>query len=610
MLAAGWCPHQIQRVWGQYTAPTVYYLSALPRGSTFGGVHHETCNADHCESASVDPKTYKPRHSSDCGSGAHGSQFCRMIGTPQSEIASIIDQGGTPLISIERSSNGEMQLQAIKFKSGLRYVALSHVWSGGLGNVQSNSMQYCQLQRILDLLSSIRKDGADDLDRDKGPRKIEGMKRDTRAKLGLKPEPESPLLFWIDTLCVPVGSQYKNVYYKALYQMAKIYFEAQCVLVIDPELQQMTHRHLSDEQIFASVLCSSWNSRSWTFQEACMARIFYIQFVDGYCVIDQKWHELGGNNPSDTKADASKKEIEMTDLQVSRRHETRCFLLQEVSQWFGEMPLITKMRSHDPRILMSHAEDWMRFALAWNGLRNRSTTKTDDLYGIIAIMVDLRAREILELPRNERMKAIIRAQATLPLQLLYQAGPKLRDSQNRISWAPARIEGERMEMRSGHFQLSGLGIEIKAAQGESGPAQAWPHIYLVDIRLLTGNRFLIESQNTTARRYVELLIERSNNLNEPSIRQALLMIDDALFGKYSSTASYAPGACLLVHGLNGKTYETSYLCPLRAFGGDLDDQFEANMMQDRDQEWKVFEPHSSELRWNECIIKIDCGKLM
>ena len=610
MLAAGWCPHQIQRIWGQYTASTVHYLSALPRGSTFGGVHHEACSADRCVSASVDPKTYEPRHSSACGSGAYSSQFCRMVEAPQSEIASIIDQGGTPLISIERSSDGEMKLQAIKFKSGLRYVALSHVWSGGLGNVQSNSMQSCQLQRIIDLLSPIREDGSDDLDRDIGPRKLEGAEREIRSMLGLKPKPESPLLFWIDTLCVPVGSQYRSVYLSALYQMAKIYLEAQCVLVIDPELQEMTHRNLSDEQIFASVLCSSWNSRSWTFQEACMARVFYIQFADGYCVIDQKWHEIDGNKSSDTKADASKNEIEMTGLQVSRRHETRRFLLQEVSQWFGEMPLITRMRSHDPRILMSHTEDWMRFTLAWNGLRNRSTTKIDDLFGITAIMVDLRPREILELPRNERMKAIIRAQATLPLPLLYQAGPKLRDSQDQISWAPSRIEGERIEMGNGHFQLSGPGIEIKATQGQSGPAQAWPHIYLVDTRLLTGNRFLIKSRNTTAKRYVELLIEESNHLNEPPIRQALLIIDDALFGRYSSTASYAPGACLLVHGLNGKIYETSYLCPLKAFGGDFDDQFEAKMTQNRDQEWIVSELQSSELKWDKCVIRVDCGMSM
>lgn len=61
-----------------------------------------------------------------------------------------------------------------------------------------------------------------------------------------------------------------------------------------------------------------------------------------------------------------------------------------------------------------------RFTDVWNGLVKRSTKEPEDLAGIFATLVNLRAGEILKHPKEDRMMAILRAQTRLPLTLLFQ----------------------------------------------------------------------------------------------------------------------------------------------------------------------------------------------
>ncbi|KAL8687564.1 MAG: hypothetical protein Q9218_006299 [Villophora microphyllina] len=464
-LRNGWCPRQIALLSGRYSPTTTYYLSSLPRPSTFGGVKHYSCDESRCTSASVDPATYEHQHADGCSTETHA---CRMVGVSSARIAECVRDGHIPLIRFEESADGILQPQVIDSHSDLRYVALSHVWSGGLGNVKANSMFSCQLRKIYDLLRTIRENGHDDLDRDKGPRKFQGSKRDVREVLGIRVL-EQPILLWIDTLCVPVG--YEAMRQRAIAQMAQIYVQAQCVLVLDPELQHMNLQGLPREQVFASVLCSAWNSRSWTLQEACMARVFYVQFVDGYYVLDQEWHDF-------MKGLTSISESGSTDGNVRNfGREVLDSLMFEVSDWFREMPVMTKIRGYDARTLMTKSEDWQNFARVWNALRTRSTTKTDDLYGIIAIMVDLSAYEILKLDPKERMKAILRSQSSLPISLLYQDCAKLTDKEGTRSWAPSEITGEHLDLRTGFMSLQDDGLLIDCHK-PGATQHIWPSAYL------------------------------------------------------------------------------------------------------------------------------------
>ncbi|KAL8723963.1 MAG: hypothetical protein Q9181_007052 [Wetmoreana brouardii] len=586
MVAAGWCPFQAKRLRNQYRPSTMYYLSSLPTRSTFGGVEHSDCTTDKCLSDTVDPSTYRPRHTCDCASGVDDSTRCQMVSVSTSEVAEIIVQGGLPLIQIQIAEDGGVQLKVVKHCVSLRYVAISHVWSGGLGNVTSNAMRSCQLRYLYRFLLQVHDNGDDDLDRRTGPRKYDDACDDLRARLGLK-QIQRPLLLWVDTLCVPVGASYGAAYVQAIYRMAQIYVSAQCVLVVDPELQKMDHRTMADEQIFAHVLCSSWMSRSWTFQEACMSRIWYVLFNDGYCAIDKLWHkycdQLGAlEAPSHLGHSSSG-----TSVRIRSRTSTRltdvAYLMGDVSRWFSEMPVMLKIRMRDPRELMSKTEDWKNFTLAWNGLRDRSTTKLEDLDGIAAVVSDLSATDILQHPRTERMKALLRSQSTLPLPLLYQSTPKIPDESGKESWAPAAIRGDRLDLQHGVMFVESDRLLIDPCRFKESTPHRWPQAYLVErpLSLERCFRFCIPGRQGSV--MIRLPIEKHALLQLNATTSLICIIDNNLLMNInnhnnargeSSLALSAPGVCLKVASVVGSTFETEYLCPVEAIyqGSRSDDQ--------------------------------------
>lgn len=547
-LSNGWCPRQIALLSGRYSPTTTYYLSSLPRLTTFGGVKHHHCNEDRCASASVDPATYVHQHTEGCSTATHD---CRMVGVSSARIAECIEGGHIPLIKFEELSDGILQPEVVKFRSDLQYVALSHVWSGGLGNVEANSMFSCQLRKIHDLLRTIQDNGDDDLDRDRGPRKLQGSKRDVKEVLGI-PIKRQPVLLWIDTLCVPVGQQYVAMRQKAIAQMAQIYVQAQCVLVLDPELPQFTFRGLSREQIFASVLCSAWNSRSWTLQEACMARVFYVQFADGYYVLDQDWHDF--MKGLTVAVDYGSRESIVQSISA----EMRDSLMLEVSDWFRQMPVMTKIRNFDSRTLMTKSEDWQNFSRVWNALRTRSTTKTDDLYGIIAIMVDLSAYEILKLDPRERMKAVLRSQSSLPLSLLYQNCTKLVDSKGIPSWAPSELAGGHLEMNTGFMDLEDDGLLIDSRR--PGTAQhVWPGAYLFSTDSPISLSLDLRIPDSESILHLEIC-SSSKEKDKVTTGTWIMLIHNG--PNHGHSLQGVPGALLSVSSMQDSQYRTAYFSPI------------------------------------------------
>ncbi|KAL8809381.1 MAG: hypothetical protein Q9200_003469 [Gallowayella weberi] len=549
-LSNGWCPYQVARLWGQYSASTTYYLSSLRREPTFGGVKHRQCNENQCMTTSIDQSTYEPQHAGSCCTEASD---CRMVGVCSSTVADIISRGRIPLVKFVERVDGTLQPEIIESGAGLRYVALSHVWSGGLGNVGANSMFSCQLRKLQRLLLKVRENGDDDLDRDRGSKKTAGLKRDFRATLRLKSLPQQPVLLWIDTLCVPVGSKNVQAQQMAIAQMAQIYVEAQCVLVVDPELQMMESKDLPDVELFASVLCSAWNSRSWTFQEACMARVFYVQFSDGYSVVDEKWHNFQENLDRETPSDL------VTPYTGGAVANVRQQLMIDVSEWFATMPVMTKIRSYDARTLMTKSKDWENFIRVWNGLRTRSTTKSDDLYGIIAIMVDLTAYEILKLDPRERMKAILRSQSTLPLSLLYQDCTRFHDAEGRPLWAPFEIGTGRLHPSSGYMRLDDAGLHINVDE-QSAARYSWPQVYCFSTQQPLQASSNIRLANDASRLCARLCLPSGAKVSSLTSSWLILVSNETT--SHGLITKVVRGALLSLSGANESTLLTEYICPL------------------------------------------------
>ena len=93
--------------------------------------------AETCSENQIDEAHYETRHSNMCNLSNHWH-----IEPAYNRIFSMLQSGGVPLIQISDPCANRVcpQLDVLKAEAGLPYVAISHVWSDGLGNLKDNSL--------------------------------------------------------------------------------------------------------------------------------------------------------------------------------------------------------------------------------------------------------------------------------------------------------------------------------------------------------------------------------------------------------------------------------------------------------------------------------------
>lgn len=73
------------------------------------------------------------------------------------KITEMITRGEIPVIAA-LLKDGEVSLEVVDAqKAADGYAAISHVWSEGLGNAQSNSLPLCQLRKIIGYCRQVEK---------------------------------------------------------------------------------------------------------------------------------------------------------------------------------------------------------------------------------------------------------------------------------------------------------------------------------------------------------------------------------------------------------------------------------------------------------------------
>jgi hypothetical protein len=170
------------------------------------------------------------------------------VGVSQNELTSILQSGFNPLIYYDADNTPEAT-KLVPATAGISYVAISHVWSHGLGNPHDNSLPQCQMRRISDLTNKLY------------------------SKSGSK-----PILFWLDTVCFPVHSP-KAADLSIIF-MRKTYADAGRVLVIDRHLAAVESKPLLRTECLTRILCSSGTRRLWTLQGGALAKSLCFQFAD------------------------------------------------------------------------------------------------------------------------------------------------------------------------------------------------------------------------------------------------------------------------------------------------------------------------------------------
>ncbi len=175
-------------------------------------------------------------------------------------------------------------------------MAISHVWSDGLGNPHQNSLPLCQLEHLYDLLGDRLWDewydmaenpddfGYDDEGTNKAidalnagfKRIVPGLKKIIEPVRNFRGR---PLSIWIDTLCVPLEPRYRKI---AIARMQDVYAKAVFTAVLDSELRTIRYRTCQPEEILLRIGLSGWFRRAWTFQEGVLANTrIRVLFAEG-----------------------------------------------------------------------------------------------------------------------------------------------------------------------------------------------------------------------------------------------------------------------------------------------------------------------------------------
>ena len=480
MNVKGWCPSQIHRIGSNYDYSMMHYLSTIDR-RTSEKTTHDFCSSKMCQAYNSAPDSYSTTHK------IAGCQ-CSFVAAPTEQLNEIIRLGGIPLISLHEAAHGKLAIHVHTSKSKSQYSAISHVWSGGLGNVQANSLPLCQLNHLNHCLSVLPKDGERGLNYMENKFHMDLSGKVWISSLGLdnliSPKNRKPKLFWMDTLCIPVDPTASDLRMKAINKMDAVYAHAREVLVLDPEVQTLSISDTHPCELLSRLAYSSWMSRSWTLQEGAIGRATYFQCADGAFTLERtRSYFVQQSLPSllalGFRGVCSIIRHRATKIEYSEAARGRNMGHERVENHLLKVLLNSLNRGRNARTkagtdlvgLVSKEKQLKSFVTIWNELIKRSTTKPEDMFAILANLLDFNAGQIIKLPRDERMKAILWSSSTIPFSLLYNTGPRLVGSKShRDKWVPTAPKGSKLtKSPSMKFAADGRTFCLTTKKSETQP---------------------------------------------------------------------------------------------------------------------------------------------
>ncbi|KZM27301.1 uncharacterized protein EKO05_0007618 [Ascochyta rabiei] len=601
-LQLGWCTHQLQRLQRVCSPEALRYLSTLDRRGYRPSNHRACTEKPCCIANNVDPKNYHAAHTQTC-SGA-----CPPVAVDYNDVVNIINLGGVPIVSIhvDAASTQDSPLLSLKVTPraiSTRYTVISHVWFDGLGNPLANALPTCQLQRLHSQLLSMPPD------HESGVFSVGSLQVDWSRQSFIRHPNRQPPLFWMDTLCIPVGEGHKHLRKTAINQMASIYAAAIQELVLDAELMQCEAGAGAALEMLARMACSAWMTRSWTLQEGVLARECVFQFKDRAIDPVHEWC-LHGIRPSRaTKAFAVSFPSPADEEHWAVYKELYNFLWDTLHQDWK-----SKYRRDPPApargLRQSHAagrihtlpavhglskrsqngldeKDHFTMHLreehrtkqlvdTWNELAHRSTTMPEDLHVIIANLLDFNADRIMDIPtREERMRAMILSFQSLPVSLFWNTGPKWRDGGNNL-WMP--VEPSKSELSvTPVMELSDGWLHLDLASEAVGDVSSARVFFIHEVGLDISVRLSFLCSGLSELVYDVTLLDAQNHNDGAASRSVLGEASYSLIlatSAQSSITCSTRGALFRHLPLQGPEKEDivqlSYCCPVVLHPRDTD----------------------------------------
>ncbi|CAM6002077.1 unnamed protein product [Sphagnum balticum] len=255
-----------------------------------------------------------------------------------------------------------------------------------------------------------------------------------------------PTLFWIDTLCIPVGESFAEYRKLAIQRMRSTYQRAKKVLVLDKEILSGSRDARPRERVVRIVL-STWMRRLWTFQEGFLAQDLLFQFRDGPCLLEDIW----------------------------RAEEQSSHAL-----WSSGGTTLAAMFM----VPMSHAKTDPNperiFISTFTNLQWRSTTRAGDETLCVAVILGLDPLPLLNIASRDAFatsqdtKTLLDKRMHLLLHLIKRFAPGImflsgnRLSQNGFKWAPTSLLGQNASHIRDHVLQSFYIASIHHQRGTPG----------------------------------------------------------------------------------------------------------------------------------------------
>ncbi|KAH7303414.1 hypothetical protein B0I35DRAFT_179847 [Stachybotrys elegans] len=467
------CSHTLRVLQGQLGSSAILMLAALtilPSEERDAG-RHEGCTPEVCVEMPGRKATQKNRMGDEFMIMEKGLSYepqhhesscsCKEMGPKREKVFNILagseEGAGTvdfPLFRIisRVDDNDEDEVLGVTVEPWDKelgslyrrpsFLAISHVWSQGMGNDRSNSLHQCQLKFLLGLLKLYAGDGPNVMDENRFYQPfIDATLGTTNRKFRLSPP------FWLDTLAIPVkgptiqeksseATEIRHLKQKAIRRIYHVYNSASRVLVVDKDLCK--EREGLALITGLKILTSPWMRRLWTLQEAFLARSLMVGFFQHLEDFDDLIKKL-----DEDEKDSDVKVFSMSIAQLVKR--------KLFHNLMGEDRQIRNRRDHPIETRGS-----MVIASAWRSSRWRRTTRIEDEtlamsnllnmdFGSTAIekgrerIASAKTQSERDECRDEMMMAFWKLihhnfEGSIPAGFIFLAGEKLRAP--GFGWAP------------------------------------------------------------------------------------------------------------------------------------------------------------------------------
>ncbi|XP_014552464.1 hypothetical protein COCVIDRAFT_19456 [Bipolaris victoriae FI3] len=428
-----WCPYRRRQMCENHNYAMAYYMTRLANRSP-PHVTHAACSDETCVANDIDPNKYTSRHTKEGCS-------CPHVRVPSGKIEKIINEGGIPLVKIkDHDSFGLPEIEIVKLTEHTPYVAISHVWSHGLGNPHDNSLPCCQLRRVATHIAELRVDTYKSVRAASTANSSQayhhGVAWDlSRFRLSRKNE-----LFWLDTLCVPVGrdAETRRLKTMSINKMAAIYAIANHVMVLDDMLSRIDASRAKASEVLARINISDWMGRCWTLQEGALNLTCQVKLLNST-----------GTNPRMIGCDLDflfglqmfpdwfpVNWISYGTSRVKARDVWPDFDLR-VTSLFSRL-LRRSQIGFDHMLFLTESQEYL-FGELWKELSVRTTTKRKDTHIILASLLRFSVQKLCQLSNPaDRLSAILWSLGGIPFSFFCSAaGPRDRPEQHHENrWLP------------------------------------------------------------------------------------------------------------------------------------------------------------------------------